>query len=367
MIKLSQMSYEVTFDDILLLPGHSDFSVDLERTKISLTSKIGKHLTLTLPIMSSPMAGVTEQEMAITMARAGGIGIIHFFMELEEQLMQVKRVKKQGLIVGAAVSDLTALGYKHCENLIKVGVDLISLESLHSDTADMISMLKKLRKNFPKVEVSTAHVVTAEATEAVIRAGATSVRVGIGGGSHCTTRLMTGVGRPQISAVLDCAKVAHKYRVPLISDTGIKYPGDIAKALACGASAVMIGSMLAGTDKSPGEVVRKKGKYYKYSSGNCSSQRTFKQSLLESLRGVKREIVNVLKHRLNNGVTTHFEEGISGFIPYSGTTVAALDKLETGLRRSLWYVGATNVSDLQKKARAIVTSHNTLAESKPRI
>lgn len=367
MIKLSAVPYEVTFDDVLLLPGHSDFGIDDEKTKISITTKIGQHLVLKLPILSSPMAGVTEKEMAVVMAKHGGLGIIHFFMELEEQLAQIREIKSMGLPVGAAVSDLTDLGYQHCKNLVKAGVDLISLESLHSDTNDMLRMIRKLRKNFPKVEVSTAHVVTGEAVAAVAQAGATSVRVGIGGGSHCTTRLMTGIGRPQLSAVLECARVAQKYKIPVISDTGIKYPGDIAKALAFGASAVMIGSMLSGSDKTPGEVVRRGGKYFKYSSGNCSSKRTYKESLIDKVRGLKRELARVIKHKLNNGVTQSFEEGISGFVPYKGPTEVVLDNLETGVRRSMWYVGAKSISELQKNARAIVTSHNTLTESKPRI
>src|SRR3989304_9857292 len=215
---------EFTFDDVLLLPGHSDIAIE-EESIINLGTKLWKATDLGIPILSSPMAGVTEFKMAETIASLGGLAIIHPFQSFEQQLGQVSKVKKSNFKVGAALVDFSSSGIEHCGRLLKAGADVISLESPHADNIQTLKFIRDVKNKYKKINLSVAHVVTGDATEAVIKAGADSVRVGIGGGSHCTTRLVTGVGRPKLKAVIECAKITQKHKVGLISDTGIRYPG----------------------------------------------------------------------------------------------------------------------------------------------
>jgi IMP dehydrogenase len=368
---ISPQTYEITFDDVLLLPNHSDTPFSNENVYCDPTTRVSKHLSIKLPIISSPMSGVTESEMAIEMHKHGGLGIIHFFMSFDDQISQVKKVKSRKCLVGASVADLSEKGFKHCLNLAKAGVDLISLESLQADNIEVLKFVRKLRREKPLLQVSVAHVVTADATEALIKAGASSVRVGIGGGSHCTTRLVTGVGRPQLSAVMECSAVAKKYNIPIISDTGIKYPGDIVKALAFGASSVMIGGLLTGTDKAPGEVIKKSGDLFKFSPGNAAQKRSYsaeKMRISFSINGVKSLIKNFMGYQVDDNKPTFLlDEGVSNFVPYKGKTKVVLEELAMSLKRSMWYLGAKNIADLQKKARVVICSPSITHENKPRI
>ncbi len=363
--------YEFTFDDILLLPGYSDFDM-VEEPKIDLRTRISKNILLDVPLVSSPMAGVTETEMAISLAKNGGIGIIHCFQPFERQLQQVEHIKKLNLKVGASVIDLTDSGFNHCKNLAKVGVDFISIDVAHAGNTRAIELIKKLKKTLRHIDISVSLVVTKEATEAVIKAGADSVRVGIGGGSHCTTRLVTGVGRPQLSAVMDCAVVAKKYKIPLISDTGIRYPGDIAKAIAFGADTIMIGGLFSGTDESPGEIFYREGKPYKMSWGSCTETAILQKQLIYSvkIKGKIKDVLRLAKRSIipkkpqKSGI---FEEGIQNAIPYKGSVNEVILNLVSGLRRSMWYMGVLNLDQLKDKARVVITSPNTYQESLPRI
>lgn len=364
---------EFTFDDVLLLPRHSNFAIG-EESKVDLRTKLSKTIDLDIPILSSPMAGVTEFKMAQTIASLGGLGVIHPFQSFEEQLDQVSKVKKRNLKVGAAVIDFSDSGFKHCASLLKAGADVISLESPHADNVQTLNFIGELKKKFQKIHLSVAHVVTADATEAVIKAGADSVRVGIGGGSHCTTRLITGVGRPQLSAVLECAKITQKYKVGLISDTGIRYPGDIVKAIACGADTVMIGSLFAATDEAPGEIITRKGMRYKMSWGsntetvmlgrqNENSSLYTITSLVNLLRSIKRSILN--KETKNKSIP--LEEGVEGIIPYKGSVNDIFEHLVSGLRRGMWYLGVKDLTELRNKSRIVLVTQSTKQENLPRI
>lgn len=365
---LNPPSYEVTFDDVLLLPNYTGIHTDGEDKNTDITSHVSKNLSFKLPIISSPMQGVTEVDMAIEMAKHGGLGVIHFFMNYEEQLSQVKQVKSKNLMVGASVAVLSQEGFNHCIKLADAGCDLVSLESLQANNIDVINFIKRLRKKKPGLQIMAAHACTADATVALIKAGASCIRVGIGGGSHCTTRLITGIGRPQLSAVLECSKAAQKYKVPIVSDTGIRYPGDIIKALAFGASSVMIGGLLSGTDKTPGELIKKGNEYFKFSSGNASQNRIYGAKKIGFYRYFKNEVKKVLNYHVEKSVQAKFvEEGVSNLIPFKGETDRVLTDLENSLRKSMWYLGAHNISEVQKKSRAIICSPSTMAESKPRI
>ncbi len=316
------------------------------------------------------MPGVSEEKMAIALGKQGGMGFIHFFQSPAWQLEQVYEVKQEKVKVAAAVADLSDKGIKHISDLLNIGVDLISLESANAHNLQTIEFLKKLKKKFRNIQISVSLVVTKEATEDLIKAGADSIRVGIGGGSHCTTRLVTGVGRSQLSAVQNCYAITKKYHIPLISDTGIKYAGDIAKAIVFGADVVMIGGLFSGTDECPGKVITKGKMKYKYSLGMCTDtalqQKQFqKVSLFKRLKYQIKKIVGI---DFDQGKEKkYFEEGVEGLIPYKGSVVPVVNTLICGLRRSMWYQGVRNLGELRRKAQVVLVSQNTIMENLPRI
>jgi len=343
---------EFTFDDVLLLPGMSRSS-ELTRKRLKLQSKLTKIIILNTPIIASPMPEVTGSQMAALVAQMGGIGFIHPFQSKSNQLEEILKVKMQGLKVGASVADLSLAGEKHIEQLAKIKTDIISLEALNAYDDQLIRFLKRIKQRFPKLQISVGVVATREAVSALIAAGADSIRVGIGAGSHCTTRLVTGVGRPQLSAIQECARVAKTSGVPLIADGGIKYAGDIAKALVFGADTVMLGGLLAGTKECPGKIIRRNGKQFKRSGGMSSAP---------TLERIEPQQANQFREQ-----QLFVEEGIGALIPYRGSAQPILEQLILGLMRSMWYQGVFDLSQLRKKARYIIITKNALSESQPRI
>ena len=375
-MKILSKTPEITFDDVLLLPQFSKFSINQENKIVDLSTKISKKLSIDIPIISSPMPGVTEDEMAITIGKMGGIGFIHSFQSFDRQLNQVNKVKKQKIKVAATVIAQSEDALRHIEKLLNLGTDLICLYTYHSLNQETIKFIKEIKKRFPKIQLSTGPIATKEAVKRLSEAGIDSLNVGVGPGSHCTTRLMTGVGRPQLSAVLECSKEAKKYGIPIISEGGIKYPGDISKALAFGASAVMIGGMFSGTAESPGEIFYKDKQKFKASWGMCSNTAMTHQHLkikynINFIVSVKKYIKSILPlekfKEKNSEKKTLFEEGTEGLIKYKGSVVPIIKELIGGTRRSMWYQGSTNIGELQKKSKVILTSKNTLNENIPRI
>lgn len=375
-MKLISDTPELTFNDVLLLPGFSDFVIVDDKKETNLKTKISKNLEIEIPICSSPMSHVTETDMAIALGKMGGIGFIHCFQDFKKQLNQVKEVKKNKVKVAVSVSDFSDVGLKHVGDLLKLKTDLICVETAHGFNKQTIDFVKKIKKKFPKAEVCASLVVTAEATKALIEAGADSIRVGIGGGSHCTTRLVTGVGRPQLSAVYECYQIAKEYNVPIISDTGIETSGDIAKALAFGASAVMIGGLFAGAKESPGEVIKVKNKYYKFSAGMCSNE--VKYSPVSIIKRTLVKTKKIIKHIIRSADSMDFvssysqpfhfiHEGVSGLIPYKGSVISVINELTGGLRRSMWYLGCKNIEDIKNNTKVVVVTNNTAKDNVPRI
>lgn len=370
-MKILSSQPEITFDDVLLLPSKSDFVIDNDKKETSLQTKLTKKLTLDIPIVSAPMPSITETALAIAIAKAGGIGFIHCFQSFERQLEQVNNVAKRKLKVAASVSDLTQRGVKHVGNLLNAGVSLVGVETGHAHNVQTIKFIKELKQRYKNIQISVALVVTGEATAELIKAGADNIRVGIGGGSHCTTRLVTGVGRPQLSAVKECFEIAKKYKVPIMSDTGIKNAGDIPKALVFGADAVMIGGLLAGTEECPGKIVTKWGKKYKYSYGMCTDEAMTKDQKIQPLsKGLVKTIIRSKAHSLFDYFKStvkepKFQEGIGGAIPYQGNVAPILNNLSSGIQRSMWYLGAKNITELRSKARVVIISPST--RLKPRI
>ncbi|HLR08635.1 MAG TPA: IMP dehydrogenase [Bacillota bacterium] len=465
----------LTFDDVLLMPAKSDV---LPRN-VDVSTQLSPTLKLNSPLISAGMDTVTEAEMAISMARQGGLGVIHKNMSIEEQAEQVDRVKRsesgvitnpffltpehqvydaehlmgkyrisgvpivnntdeqklvgiltnrdlrfiddysikindvmtreqlvtapvgttleeaekrlhkhrieklplvddagvlkglitikdiekavefpnaakdtQGrLVVGAAVG-VTKDAMVRIEKLVEAGVDVIVIDTAHGHSSGVLKQVKRVREAYPDLNIIAGNVATAEATRELIEAGASIVKVGIGPGSICTTRVVAGVGVPQITAVYDCAQAAAEYGVPVIADGGIKFSGDIVKALAAGAHAVMLGSMFAGVEESPGETEIYQGRQYKVYRGMGSvsaMQAGSKDRYFQEDQDAKKLV----------------PEGIEGRIPYKGSLADTVHQLLGGLRAGMGYCGTATIKDLRENARFIRITNAGLRESHP--
>ena len=469
-MSLETIEHAYTFDDLLLVPAASEVLPN----EVSLATMLTKSITLNIPLVSAAMDTVTEHRAAIAMAREGGIGIIHKNMGVEEQIREVRKVKKsesgmvidpitvnddqtvrevneimrnyrisgvpvlrgtklvgivtnrdlrfvsdedllvrdvmtsknlvtakagitleqskallhehriekllvvddegnlQGLItikdiekvkkyphaakddlgrlrVGAAIGVNSSL--EHVERLISVGVDVVVLDSAHGHSRNILNALTRIKDAFPELQIIAGNVATAEGAEALIRAGADCVKVGVGPGSICTTRIVAGVGVPQMTAIHNCSKAAEKFGVPVIADGGIKYSGEIAKAIGIGARVVMIGSLFAGTDESPGETFLYQGRTYKGYRG-MGSLGAMKQG--SSDRYFQEGVENQAKF---------VPEGIEGKVPYRGPLSDMIYQLMGGLRSGMGYLGAATIEELRQKAKFVKITAAGLKES----
>ena len=465
----------ITFDDVLLVPKFSDIS---SRIQTDLSTKLSKNITLNIPLISANMDTVTESTMAVTMARQGGIGIIHRFLTIEEQANQVLKVKRSGSVmienpyqinedqsISTALDIMTdkevsgllvvdsesklvgilterdvlfesldstklvkelmtknvitskpginvdeakdilknnrieklpliddnqkihglyttqdilntenypiashdskgrplvgaAVGVKgdfleRTEALLEAGTDAIVVDIAHGHSENAINTVKNIKKAFPDCELIAGNVATAQGTEDLIKAGVDAVKVGVGSGSICITRVITGSGVPQLTAVLDCAEIGKKYDVPIISDGGTRTSGDATKALAAGASSVMLGSMLGGTDESPGSTISKNGKRYKIYRGMAS---------LAAARGRKSKETGIID--LGDDLNDYVAEGVEAFVPYKGTVTDILTQITGGIRSGLSYCGGHTIQQMQENAEFIKMSGAGFAESK---
>ncbi len=468
----------LTFDDVLLKPGLSE----LLPSDADIRSRVTREIPLNIPIIASAMDTVTEAKMAIAMAQAGGVGVLHRNLEPEEQAAQVRQVKKfeAGMVVnpvtihpGATLADALALmqvhsisgipvvegggngkagklvgiltnrdvrfatdprqkvaelmtkerlvtvressvgqdeakrllhqhriekllvvddqyrcvglitvkdiekavanphackdeqgrlrvaaattvgdkGFERTERLIAAGVDLVVVDTAHGHSRAVLDAVTRIKRLSNAVQVVAGNIATAEGAKALIDAGADSIKVGIGPGSICTTRVVAGVGVPQLTAIMDAVEVARKSNTPVIADGGIKYSGDLAKALAAGADCAMVGSLLAGTDETPGEVFLYQGRSYKTYRGmgsvgamaRGSADRYFQQDIKDTLKLVP--------------------EGIEGQVPYKGAAATVLHQLAGGLRAAMGYVGARTLQELHEKAEFLRISGAGLRES----
>lgn len=376
------LSVGLTFDDVLLLPGYSDFS----RSDIDLSTRLTKNITLKLPLVSAPMDTVTESKLAIALAKEGGIGIIHRNLTPKSQADEVKLVKThsapfdkaqgrssgQALLVGAAIG--VSDGYKErLEFLVKAGADVIVLDSAHGWTNKFIDALKFIKKTYSKLDVIVGNIATYAAAEDLCKAGADGLRVGMGPGAICTTRIISGMGVPQITAILETTRAAKKHGVPVIADGGIKYSGDMIKALAAGASTVMMGSFFASCEEAPGELIVLDAK-------NVPTR--FKSSLSENLKVYKFKkyrgmgSVGAMQHgaKIKSEDEYHGKsykdkvlvaEGVEGLVPVKGKLEDMLGQAIGGIKSGMYYVGAKNILELQQKAKFIQITHASLTESHP--
>ncbi len=464
----------LTFDDVLLVPKYSNITT---RAQTDLQTKLSKNISLNIPLISANMDTVTEAAMAIALAREGGIGIIHRFLTVEEEVEEVLKVKRSasvmienpyvispdqttkdaihymhekgvsGLLVvkdsklagilthrdvmfesesnklvkdimtkdvitaksgitiieakeilrqhrieklplvdekGAVRGLITSKDITHNENypnaskdkkgrplvgaavgvkgdfmerteaLLEADADAIVVDIAHGHSENAINTIRNIKKAFPNCELIAGNVATAKGAEDLIKAGVDAVKVGVGSGSICITRVITGSGVPQLTAVYDCAQIGKKYDIPIISDGGTRTSGDVTKALAAGASTVMIGSLFGGTDESPGSFVMKNGKRYKIYRGMAS--------FYAALGRKSKETGNVT---VNDDLNDYVAEGVEAMVPYKGTVTDMIKQLSGGVRSGLSYCGAHTIPQMQQNAEFIKMSRAGFAESQP--
>lgn len=338
----------LTFDDVLLIPQKSEV---LPRD-VNLRTQLTKKLYLEIPLLSSPMDTVTESAMAIAMGKEGGLGVIHKNLDDDQQVAEVKKVKQAGFMAAAAVS-VGDKAMRRAEALVAARVDVLVVDSAHGHSKGVLDMVQYLKKTYPDIQVIGGNIATPEATLDLIKAGVDAVKVGIGPGSICTTRIVAGIGVPQLTAIMNCVTVAKKAGVPIIADGGIRYSGDIVKALAAGANAVMMGGALAGTDEAPGEVIEEAGvklKAYRGMGSMEAMQHGSKDRYLQESVTEAKKLV---------------PEGIVGKIKYKGSVDQVVYQLLGGLRAGMGYCGAATIDELHEQAQFVRITNAGILESHP--
>ena len=327
----------LTFDDVTLAPNYSEILPSEVSTSVNLTDQ----LKIEIPLLSSAMDTVTESSMSIAMAKAGGLGIIHRNLNIEEQIKEIRKVKSKNKLVGAAVG-ASEQELKRAEKILKENLDIIVIDTAHGHTKKVGDAIKKIKKLRPKkTAICAGNIATEEGARFLVGLGVDIIKVGIGPGSICTTRLVAGIGVPQLSAILNVKKGIGKSKIRLIADGGIKFSGDIAKALAAGADAVMIGSLFAGTDEAPGKKIKKNGKLYKYFRGMGSIGAMNKGSADRYFQSKQKD------------TSKYVPEGVEGYIKYKGNVDKIIYNLVGGLKSSMGYMGARKVIDLRKKPQFV--------------
>ena len=355
----------LTFDDVLLIPAESHVLPN----EVNLHTQLAPNLKLNIPLISAGMDTVTEGAMAIAIALQGGLGVIHKNMSISAQAGEVANVKNvvvpanitkaavdddNRLLVAAAIG-VTSDTFERAEALLEKGADAIVIDTAHGHSAGVLRKIKEIRDHFPNITLIAGNVATGDATRALFDAGVDIVKVGIGPGSICTTRVVAGVGVPQITAIYDAATAAREYDKPIIADGGMKYSGDIVKALAAGGNAVMLGSMLSGTTEAPGEIFESNGRKYKTYRGmgsvgamaqaHGSSDRYFQGGVNEANKLVP--------------------EGVEARVEYKGDVSDIVFQIIGGLRSGMGYVGATTINDLRENAQFVKITNAGLRESHP--
>ncbi len=333
---IKNRSRGLTFDDVLMVPSRSDVR---SRRDPLLTSKITKTKFLETPIVSANMDTITESDMAIAMHQMGGLGILHRFASIKDQVSFVNLVKDSG---AAAISASIGVNDDYQERataLIQAGVNIMTIDIAHGHSIAMIEVMKWLKDRFADIEIIAGNLATQEAALDLIEAGADAIKVGIGPGSMCTTRIITGCGVPQLSAIALCAEVANEYGVPVIADGGMRNSGDIVKAFAAGASCVMLGSMLSGTIETPGEIKNGRKQYRGMAS----------KAAQVSWRG------GVPQGMAPEGESTH--------VAVKGHVKDVINEVTGGIRSGMSYINATTIAELQEKARFIEMSAAGVFES----
>lgn len=355
----------LTFDDVLLIPAESHVLPN----EVKLDTKLASNLQLHIPLISAGMDTVTEGNMAIAMAENGGLGVIHKNLSIEAQVEEVKKAKgktvdpnlphpavdNQGRLLAAAAVGVTSDTFERAESLLEAGADAIVIDTAHGHSAGVLRKIKEIREHFPNATLIAGNVATGEGTAALFDAGVDVVKVGIGPGSICTTRIVAGVGVPQITAIYDAASVAQKYGKKIIADGGIKYSGDVVKALAAGGNAVMLGSMFSGTTEAPGTIFTNEGKQFKSYRGMGSV-------------GAMSQQHGSSDHYFQGGVNEANKlvpEGVEALVPYKGDVSNIIYQIDGGLRAGMGYVGASTIEELIENSQFVQITNAGLRESHP--
>ncbi|MNK01118.1 Inosine-5'-monophosphate dehydrogenase [compost metagenome] len=327
----------LTFDDVLIVPARSDVR---SRRDPKLTSKLTKNISIETPIISANMDMVTEYDMAYAMNQLGGVGILHRFLSIEDQAAQARRLKEAGVRVISASVGVGEEFKARAKAVIDAGTNIITIDIAHGHSVQMMETMKWLKDTYPTVDLIAGNMATPDAARELIEAGADAIKVGIGPGSMCTTRIITGCGVPQLTAIALCAEVAESYGVPVIADGGLRTSGDMFKAFAAGASTVMLGSMLSGTIESPGEI--KNGKKQYRGMASRSAQESWRGGVPEGMA----------------------PEGESTAVTVKGHVKDVILEVTGGIRSGMSYVNATTVAEIKDKAQFMEMSANGIAESR---
>ena len=353
-----------TFDDLLLVPAKSS----VVPAQVDIKSRLTDKITLNIPIVSAAMDTVTEEAMATMLAKLGGLGFIHKNMTVEQQATMIANVKNsevdkeafpeanvdgQGqLRVGAAVG-VGETTLERVKALVDAGVDIITVDSAHGHSDGVINTVRIIREAYPELDIVGGNIVTAQGATDLIYAGANVIKVGVGPGSICTTRVVSGVGVPQLTAVNDVYQVAKQYGVGVIADGGIKLSGDIAKALAAGANCVMLGGLLAGSEETPGEVLEVFGKRVKSYIGMGSLTAMQRGSSDRYFQGGVKELSKLVP------------EGIEATVPYKGSITDVIYQMLGGVRSGMGYCGCATINEMHSKAQFVKITAPGLRESHP--
>lgn len=339
--EILERSKGLTFDDVLLMPKHSEMN---SRRTPNLDSKVTKNFILKTPIISANMDTVTGPEMAIKMAELGGLGILHRFMSPEEQVRDVKnmllKIRPLGLPVAASIG-VKEEGMKRADMLADAGVDIFTIDIAHGDSVMMLEVLDYVKKKYPQIDVIAGNTAMPDGVRRLIDHGADAVKIGIGPGSMCTTRIITGCGVPQLTAIAMCVLEATKSGVPVIADGGIKTSGDIVKAFAAGAQTVMLGSMLSGCVETPGEIEGGRKRYRGMASKDAQV----------SWRG-----------ELPKGMAA---EGEARWVPCKGSVENIVHELCGGIRSGMTYVNANTIAEIHQNGLFMEMTSSGMMESKP--
>lgn len=359
--KITKHGY--TFDDVLLVPAYSQ----VVPAKVKLHTQLTPKIKLNIPICAAAMDTVCEEKMALALAKLGGIGFIHKNMTIEDQALMITNIKKLKVdpqesmaaiddkgryLVGAAVG-VSEQTLERVAALVKAEVDIISVDSAHGHSKGVIDAVRAIRQEYPDLDIIGGNIVTAQAAIDLVYAGASVVKVGVGPGSICTTRVVAGVGVPQLTAVNDVFQVAKTYKIGVIADGGIKLSGDIVKALAAGSDCVMLGGLLAGCDEAPGDIIIINERKYKSYVGMGSLSAMQRGSSDRYFQGGKKELSKLVP------------EGIEAMVPYKGSVIDVVYQMMGGLRSGMGYCGCETVSDLKDKAQFVSISNAGLKESHP--
>jgi len=335
--EIKQRGRALTYDDVLIVPAKSDIR---SRRTPDLSTRLTKKLKIDLPFVAANMDTVTEAPMAAAMAKLGAVGILHRFMPIAEQVQQAKQLRETATPIVAASVGVNGECQSHVKALVDAGIDLLTLDIAHGHSVQMLEMLKWVKDTYPDLQVIAGNIATPQGVEDLVEAGADAVKVGIGPGSMCTTRIITGCGLPQLTAIALCVEAARAHDVPVIADGGIKYSGDIVKALAAGAESVMLGSLLAGTIETPGEIHNGRKMY----------------------RGMaSRAAQNSWRGGVPDGMAP---EGESTSIPVKGHVADVINELAGGLRSGMSYINAGSIKEMPEKTMFVEMTGMGFAESR---